>query len=181
MSKPIVNYANNVQLAIEMVKLGARTQVINSYVEGTISYERLQNLYYEVLGRGATKGQLPSSTTWYGSWRGLVQSTVFYNIYNKIEIKNEGWRMVKAYRLFLEYLNKELSVSIHAENVQYLDFNRAWFLLRLIRCGEIEVDVPCTECGLEFISIRDQPNSNFVCCLCAPPSRIISASKRIKS
>ena len=177
MNQPIINYADNVHLAVEMVKLGARTQVISSYVKG-ISYERLLDLYYEVLGRGAAKGQLPSGVTWYGSWRGLVQSTVFYNIYNKIEIKNEGWRMVKAYRLFLEYLNKELGASIHAENVQYLDFNRAWFLLRLIRCGEIEVDVPCTECGLEFITIRDKPNSNFVCCLCAPPPRI---SKRIKS
>ena len=55
--KSVVTEAKQIHLAVELIKLGARLQVLEA--ETTMSRERLLKLYKEVNGYSPPKGMLP--------------------------------------------------------------------------------------------------------------------------
>ena len=71
--------AKQIDTAVELIKLGARLQVLES--ETDLSYERLLRLYKEVAGKSPSKGQLPFSTDWFLTWQPNIHASLFLNIY----------------------------------------------------------------------------------------------------
>ena len=65
--KSLVSEARQTQLAIDLIKHGARLQLLEA--ETTLSRERLLKLYKEVRGVSPPKGMLPFSTDWFISWQ----------------------------------------------------------------------------------------------------------------
>jgi len=64
--KSLLTEMRDTQVAIELIELGARPQVLES--ETTLSRERLLKLYKEVKGVSPPKGMLPFSTDWFLTW-----------------------------------------------------------------------------------------------------------------
>ena len=96
---------HQVQLAIELIELGARLQVLETETE--LSRTRLIKLYKEVRGMSPPKGMLPFSTDWFITWLPNVHSSLFYNIYLSLKEAagcNRIDAFVKAYRLYDEQM-----------------------------------------------------------------------------
>ena len=74
----LVDEMHQVQLAIELIELGARLQVLETETE--LSRTRLIKLYKEVRGMSPPKGMLPFSADWFVTWLPNVHSSFFYNI-----------------------------------------------------------------------------------------------------
>src|SRR5262249_53331499 len=66
-NKSVVTEAKEINLAVELVQLGARLQVLEAATN--LSRERLLKLYKEVKGESPPKGMLPFSTDWFMSWQ----------------------------------------------------------------------------------------------------------------
>ncbi|MBU6492749.1 MAG: flagellar transcriptional regulator FlhC, partial [Burkholderiales bacterium] len=71
-SKSVVHEAKQIQLAIELVELGARLQMLEA--ETTLSRDRLIKLYKELKGVSPPKGMLPFSTDWFVTWLPNIHS-----------------------------------------------------------------------------------------------------------
>src|SRR5487761_2790425 len=103
--KSVVEEAQQVRTAIELIELGARLQLIQA--ETTLSRERLLKLYKEVKGESPSKGMLPYSTDWFMSWLPNIHSSLFMGIYQYL-IKNANISgveaLIKSYRLYLEQI-----------------------------------------------------------------------------
>ncbi|HUX26152.1 MAG TPA: flagellar transcriptional regulator FlhC [Burkholderiales bacterium] len=168
-NKSVVSEGNEIRLAIELIKLGARLQVLES--ETRLSRERLLKLYKEVKGESPSKGMLPFSADWFLSWQPNVHSSLFIDIHNYLLAHTElrgVHALVKSYRLYLEHVQANSLEPI-------LTITRAWTLLRFL--GSLLETVPCTRCGGNFITHRLGLNSNYVCGLCRPPSRAGKSKK----
>lgn len=162
--KSLVLEMRQVQLAIELIQLGARLQVLES--ETDLSRGRLIKLYKEIRGMSPPKGMLPFSTDWFVTWMPNIHSSLFYNIYRQLHEELDGGRMesvVRAYRLYLEQVSLD-----EAEPV--LGLTRAWTLVRFFESDMLEL-APCTGCGGQFIVHAHTPVQDFVCGICMPPSR----------
>src|ERR1041384_8126817 len=77
--KSILTEAKQIETAVELIRLGARLQVLES--ETDLSYERLLRLYKEVAGKSPSKGQLPFSTDWFMTWQPNIHASLFLNIH----------------------------------------------------------------------------------------------------
>jgi flagellar transcriptional activator FlhC len=77
--KSVVSEAQEIQLAIELINLGARLQLLESEV--SLSRERLLKLYKELKGVSPPKGMLPFSTDWFLTWQPNIHSSLFINIH----------------------------------------------------------------------------------------------------
>ncbi len=101
--KSIVREAKDIRLAMELITLGARLQMLES--ETQLSRGRLIKLYKELRGSPPPKGMLPFSTDWFMTWEQNIHSSMFYNAYRFL-LKSGGSvgveAVVKAYRLYLE-------------------------------------------------------------------------------
>lgn len=159
-----------VQLAIDLVELGARIQVLESETE--LSRSRLLRLYKEVRGDSPPRGMLPFSTDWFVTWLPNIHSSLFYNFYQQLTEDHGCDRMeafVRAYRLYLEQMKLEGSEPV-------LGLTRAWTLLRFCESEQLEL-LPCGDCGGRFIAHAHTPMQDFVCGICAPPSRAGTARR----
>lgn len=101
--KSIIKEAQDIRLAMELISLGARLQMLES--ETQISRGRLIRLYKELRGCPPPKGMLPFSTDWFMTWEQNIHASMFYNAYEFL--MNSGQCtgvdvIVKAYRLYLE-------------------------------------------------------------------------------
>lgn len=67
------------RLAIEMIGLGARLQVLESEV--ALPRARLIRLYKELCGVSPPKGMLPFSTDWFAAWRPNAHASMLLNAY----------------------------------------------------------------------------------------------------
>src|SRR5690606_1512733 len=103
--KSVVHEANEIQLAISLIELGARLQMLET--ETGLSRERLIRLYKEIKGVSPPKGMLPFSADWFMTWLPNIHSSLFYNVYRFITT-HSGLRgpraMIAAYRLYLEHV-----------------------------------------------------------------------------
>jgi flagellar transcriptional activator FlhC len=163
-NKSVVTEAKEINLAVELVQLGARLQVLEA--ETNISRERLLKLYKEVRGESPPKGMLPFSTDWFMSWQPNIHSSLFIDIYRYLT--GHGGvtgteAIVKSYRLYLEHL------QVHGLE-QVLSLTRAWSLVRFVE-AKMLTTVPCTECSGHFVVHTMDLHQDYVCGMCNVPSR----------
>ncbi|EKT62260.1 flagellar transcriptional regulator FlhC [Providencia burhodogranariea] len=169
--KSIVKEASDIRLAIELISLGARLQMLES--ETQISRGRLIRLYKELRGCPPPKGMLPFSTDWFMTWEQNIHSSMFYNAYRFLA--NTGYckgidAILKAYRLYLEQC-----IPPSGEK-PLLALTRAWTLVRFVESGMLQSS-ECHSCNGSFITYAHIPENSFICSLCQPPSRAIKKRK----
>lgn len=163
-ARSVIDDARQVKLAMELIKLGARLQVLEA--ETTLSRERLLRLYKEMQGKSPPKGMLPFSADWFMTWQPNIHASLLMNIHQFLEseAKLDGIEAVlRAYRLYLE--NLQLS-----EIEPILSFTRAWTLARYFASGMLRL-VPCKRCSGHFVGHAYDLHDNFVCGLCHVPAR----------
>ncbi|PIJ50945.1 transcriptional regulator FlhC [Erwinia sp. OLTSP20] len=168
--KSIVKEANDIQLAIELISLGARLQMLES--ETQLSRGRLIKLYKELRGCPPPKGMLPFSTDWFMTWEQNIHATMFCNAWMFLlkSGQTSGIKaIIKAYRLYLEQCPQ-------SDDGPLLALTRAWTLVRFVESGMLELS-SCKCCNGRFINHAHQPAGSFVCSLCQPPSRAVKRRK----
>ena len=162
--KSILSEARQIERAVELIKLGARLQVLESETE--LSYERLLRLYKEVAGKSPSKGQLPFSTDWFMTWQPNIHASLFLNMHeylNKVAELDEVDAIIKAYKLYLEH--------VEAQGLEpLLSITRAWRLVKFVDNVMLAM-TPCSRCGGHFVTHPHEIAKNFVCGLCNPPAR----------
>ena len=77
--KSLVDELQQLQLAVELIELGARLQVLETETE--ISRARLVKLYKEVRGVSPPKGMLPFSTDWFMTWQPILHASLCHGFY----------------------------------------------------------------------------------------------------
>jgi flagellar transcriptional activator FlhC len=163
-NKSVVTEAREIQIAVELINLGARLQVLQE--ETRVSRERLLKLYKEVKNESPAKGMLPYSTDWFMSWLPNIHSSLFMDIYQYL-VKNTSVSgveaLIKSYRLYLE----QVEVS---QGEPTLSITRAWFLVRFFDAEMLQL-TECKECGGHFVVHTHELTKNYVCGICRPPSR----------
>jgi flagellar transcriptional activator FlhC len=163
-AKSVVTEAKQIQLAIELIKLGARLQVLET--ETSLSRERLLNLYKEVNGYSPPKGMLPYSTDWFVTWMPNIHASIFMDILKYLNTHGSARgieAVIKAYRLYLEHCQVN-------EMEPVLELTRAWTLMRFCNSDMLRT-VPCRKCGGHFVAHSYDLHKHFVCGLCHVPSR----------
>jgi len=164
----ILREGDDIALAIKMIGLGARLQVLES--ETSLSHDRLSRLYREIRGCSAPKGMLPFSVDWFTSWRNNVHSSVFYSIYDFLLTRtpaNGISALIKAYELYREHEEAKQN------DEPVLSFTRAWMLLRFFKNDMLQMTA-CIHCASEFVTLTHIITHDFVCPMCKPPARIVS-------
>lgn len=158
-TKSVSGEAREVGHAIELIRLGARLQVLESEI--ALPRERLLRLYKEVAGTSPAGGMLPFSTEWFTSWQPNIHSSLFYNLHSRLA-KIAGLSrvevLIRAYRLYVEQTSA-------AGCPQTLTITRAWRLLAFVEAGMLDA-VACRECSGRFVVHKYEPASAFVCGLC---------------
>lgn len=162
--KSVVREAQEIHLAIDLIKLGARLQFLEA--ETSLSRDRLIKLYKEIRGGSPPKGLLPFSTDWFMTWLANIHASMFYNIYRFMLKQGECTRIaaiIKSYRLYTEQVSLQGGEPV-------LDFTRAWTLVRFFDSDMLQLS-GCTRCTGLFVAHAHDSQSNYVCVLCRPPSR----------
>nr|WP_314268163.1 flagellar transcriptional regulator FlhC [uncultured Moellerella sp.] len=170
--KSIIQEAKDITLAIDLITLGARLQMLET--ETQISRGRLIKLYKEIKGYPPPKGMLPFSTDWFITWEHNIHSSMFYNIYYYLtKSANETGIMavIKAYRLYLE------QCPVEEGEEPILGLTRAWTLIRFIDSNLLQLSA-CRCCKGHFVTYAHQPINSFICSLCQPPSRAMKKRKQ---
>jgi flagellar transcriptional activator FlhC len=164
--KSVITESQEIQLAIELINLGARLQLLES--ETSLSRERLLKLYKELKGVSPPKGMLPFSTDWFITWQPNIHSSLFINIHKYLVeyAKISGIEAVmKAYKLYLEQAGQ---VADGDESV--LSLTRAWTLVRFFE-SKMLTTTPCSKCRGHFVVHRLDLHQDYLCGLCHMPSR----------
>lgn len=163
--KSVVTEAQEIRLAIELINLGARLQLLES--ETSLSRERLLKLYKELKGVSPPKGMLPFSTDWFITWQPNIHSSLYINIYKYLvdHARISGIEAImKAYKLYLE------QVGLHKEEEPVLSLTRAWTLVRFFESRMLQTAC-CGECGGHFVVHQLDLHDHYTCGLCHMPSR----------
>jgi len=163
-NKSVLAEAEDIQRAVEMIRLGARMQMLES--ETQLSRERLLKLYKEVRGVSPPKGMLPFSTDWFITWQPNVHSSLFMSFYRFMK-DTAGLpdlnAIVKAFRLYLDHIDTE-------DMEEVLSLTRAWTLVRFFDADLLQ-QATCTCCGGNYVAHAYDPTHEYVCGLCNMPSR----------
>ena len=170
-SKSVVSDAEQVQLAAELARLGARLQVLET--ETNLSRERLLRLYKEVRGESPPKGMLPFSTDWFMSWMPNIHASIFTNIhaYMVNHTQARGIRaVICAYKLYLEHVEVN-------ELEKVLSFTRAWSLARFFEAKLLDT-ATCKSCGGKYVVHAMDLTKDYECGLCNVPSRAGKTKKK---
>jgi flagellar transcriptional activator FlhC len=170
--KSIIDEAEQLQLAIELIKLGARLQLLESQTD--LSRERLTKLYKEMRGSSPPKGMLPFSTDWFLTWQPNIHSSLFLNIYNFLKI-NAGLSgiqaLIKSYQLYLEQYHSIEKADDHPiSDEPVLSLIRAWTLIRFVDQKLLKTE-SCSCCKGKFIVDVYDLHEDYLCNLCHVPSR----------
>ena len=169
--KSIVQEARDIQLAMELITLGARLQMLES--ETQLSRGRLIKLYKELRGSPPPKGMLPFSTDWFMTWEQNIHASMFCNAWQyllKTGLCSGVDAVIKAYKLYLEQCPQQ------NDDGPLLALTRAWTLVRFVESGMLELS-RCNCCDGNFITHAHQPAGSFACSLCQPPSRAVKRRK----
>jgi flagellar transcriptional activator FlhC len=162
--RSVVTEGQEIQLATELVKLGARLQVLEA--ETGLSRERLLKLYKEIKGESPPKGMLPFSADWFLTWQPNIHASLFLDIHRYLTQRTALTginAVVKAYRLYLEH------IAAHGLD-HVLSFTRAWTLVRYVEADMLRT-TPCTRCNGQFVVHTHDLYDGYVCGCCQPPSR----------
>jgi len=163
-NKSVIEEAEDIQRAAEMVRLGARMQMLEA--ETKLSRERLLKIYKEVRGVSPPKGMLPFSTDWFITWQPNVHSSLFMGLFEFFR-SSAGLKgldaILKAYHLYLDQIEAEAMEPV-------LSLTRAWTLVRFFDADLLQL-ASCKSCGGHFVAHAYDPTHDFVCGLCNMPSR----------
>ena len=163
--KSVVTEARDIQLAMRLIHLGARLQILET--ETSLSRERLLKLYKELKGVSPPKGMLPYSADWFLTWQPNIHSSIFMNIYHFMlkhaEISGID-AILKAYELYLE------QVQTGRDDEPVVSLTRAWTLVRFFESKILQLS-PCQKCGGHYVVNSLDLLDNYVCGLCHVPSR----------
>ncbi|HEY9573867.1 MAG TPA: flagellar transcriptional regulator FlhC [Pusillimonas sp.] len=168
-TKSVAREAEEILLATEMIRLGARLQVLQA--ETSLSYDRLARLYREVKGCSPPKGMLPFSVDWFMTWLPNIHSSVFYSVYKYMDTYTPAKKaraLVEGYKLYLEQSSTGRPADSKEEPV--LSFTRAWMLVRFFDSNMVQLS-HCTRCKGGFVAHAHDPQNDFVCAICRPPPR----------
>ncbi|MER1941683.1 flagellar transcriptional regulator FlhC [Castellaniella sp. FW104-16D08] len=180
-SKSVSREADDILLATDMIRLGARLQVLQA--ETSLSYDRLARLYREVKGASPPKGMLPFSVDWFMTWLPNIHSSLFYNTYRYLDTftpARKAYALVQAYRLYLEQSSAGLQPGEPLPDEPVLSFTRAWMLVRFFESGLVQLSC-CQQCRGQFVAHAHDPEAGFVCAVCKPPPRAGKTSARRKA
>jgi flagellar transcriptional activator FlhC len=163
--KSVVSEAQEIRLAIELIQLGARLQLLESEV--SLSRERLIKLYKELKGMSPPKGMLPFSTDWFLTWQPNIHASLYINIYRFL-VEHAGASgieaVMKAYKLYLEQMPPE------AGEEPLLSLTRAWTLVRFFQGNMLQL-AGCCKCQGKYVVNALDLNADYQCGLCNMPSR----------
>ena len=163
--KSVMLEVQEIQMAIELIKLGARLQLLET--ETSLSRERLLKLYKEIKGVSPAKGMLPFSTDWFITWQPNIHSSLFINIH-KYLLEHAGISgveaVMKAYKLYLE------QVGVEPGSEPVLSLTRAWTLVRFFE-SKMLTTACCNKCGGDFVVHNLDLHTDYTCGLCHMPSR----------
>lgn len=163
-NKSVILEARDIRLAIELIELGARLQLLEA--ETKLSRERLLKLYKEVKGESPPKGMLPFSTDWFMTWQPNIHASLFMAYFKFFEknTKLKGLELIiKAYRMYLEQVKRGGMDTV-------LSLTRAWTMVRFFEANMLQM-ATCKECGGEFVTHAFDPTKGYVCGLCHMPAR----------
>ncbi|HEY3433930.1 MAG TPA: flagellar transcriptional regulator FlhC [Rhodocyclaceae bacterium] len=163
-NKSVILEARDIRLAIELIELGARLQLLEA--ETKLSRERLLKLYKEVKGESPPKGMLPFSTDWFMTWQPNIHASLFMAYFKFFEknTKLKGLELIiKAYRMYLEQIKRGGMDTV-------LSLTRAWTMVRFFEANMLQM-ATCKECGGEFVTHAFDPTKGYVCGLCHMPAR----------
>ena len=163
-NKSVISEARDIGLAIELIKLGARLQLLEA--ETKLSRERLLKLYKEVRGESPPKGMLPFSTDWFMTWQPNVHASLFMAYFRFFE-KHTRLRglelIIKSYRMYRDQIRLSGMEEV-------LSLTRAWTMVRFFDAHMLQM-ATCKECGGEFVTHAHEPTKGYVCGLCHMPAR----------
>lgn len=162
---------HQVQLAMELIELGARLQVLET--ETDLSRTCLTKLYKELRGKSPPKGMLPFSTDWFITWLPNIHASLFLNILQRLREDYGCERIdafVRAYRLYQE----QVQIS---DQETVLGLTRAWTLMRFFENDLLQLK-GCSRCGGQFVVHAYAPSQDYVCGICHPPSRAGKTMRR---
>lgn len=172
-AKSVVSEAHEIQVATELIELGARLQLLEAEVN--LSREKLLKLYKEVRGESPPKGMLPFSTEWFMTWQPNVHASLFMAFYRFL-MGNTAARglpaIVKAYKLYLEQVQLNSLEKV-------LSLTRAWTLVRFFDANMLQL-APCCTCGGKFVAHAFDPTANYRCGLCNVPARAGKTRRAVK-
>lgn len=163
-ARSVVQDAIDTQRAIEMIRMGARMQMLEA--ETGLSRERLLRLYKEVRGESPPKGMLPFSTDWFMSWQQNIHASLYLGFHDFLcaNAELEGLAAVlAAFRMYLDHCEQHQLEVI-------LSLTRAWTLHRFLDAKMLQRST-CTRCGGRFVAHAFEPTHDYVCGLCHMPSR----------
>lgn len=163
-TRSIVEEAREIQLATELIRLGARLQLLEAEIR--LSREKLLKLYKEVKGASPPKGMLPFSTDWFMTWQPNIHASLFMSLHRFLQknTRTQGLEaIVKAYKMYLDRLELEGAESV-------LSLTRAWTLVRFFDAGMLAL-AGCGKCGGQFVAHAYDLKDHFVCGLCNVPAR----------
>lgn len=163
-SESILQELDDTRLAVELISLGARMQLLEHAVG--LSRGKMTRLYRELRGMPPPKGMLPFSSDWFMNWEHNVHSSLFCNIFDSIK-KQAPYEssikiLIQAYRAYLKY----------ADTTETLSLTRAWILRRFVDSGILSY-THCCKCGGKFITHAGEPVHGYQCVMCHPPSRAV--------
>ncbi|WP_041657432.1 flagellar transcriptional regulator FlhC [Azoarcus sp. KH32C] len=173
-NKSIIEEAEDIQRAAEMVRLGARMQMLEA--ETKLSRERLLKIYKEIRGMSPPKGMLPFSTDWFMTWQPNVHASLFMAFFSFFQTQTalKGLESIlKAYHLYLDHIEAEDTEPV-------LSLTRAWTLVRFFDADLLQL-APCKTCGGKFVAHAYDPTHEFVCGLCNMPSRAGKTKRAAKA
>lgn len=162
--KSLVDEAAQIQLAVDLINLDARLQVLES--ETQLSRERLIRLYKELKHKSPPKGMLPFSTDWFMTWQPNIHSSLFMNIYDsyiKASDMDDAEALVKAFQMYREQI-----ASLGLPEV--LSLTRAWRLTKFFDAGMLTT-TPCKTCDGRYVVHTYELVDGYECGLCNMPSR----------
>ncbi|ECA5827009.1 flagellar transcriptional regulator FlhC [Salmonella enterica subsp. enterica serovar Newport] len=163
-SESILQELEDTRLAVELISLGARMQLLEHAVG--LSRGKMTRLYRELRGMPPPKGMLPFSSDWFMNWEHNVHSSLFCNIFDSIKKQAPDESSIKiliqAYRACLKY----------ADTTETLSLTRAWILRRFVDSGILSY-THCCKCGGKFITHAGEPVHGYQCAMCHPPSRAV--------
>ena len=170
--KSIVGETEQLQLAIQLINLGARLQLLESHT--SLSRERLTKLYKELKGISPPKGMLPFSTDWFLTWQPNIHASLFLNIYTFLK-ENTGvtgiQALIKSYQLYLEQYHVIEQTDDHPiSDEPVISLIRAWTLVRFVEQKLLKTET-CSCCKGKFVVDVYDLHEEYECNLCNVPSR----------
>ncbi len=173
--KSLVTEARDIRLAIELIHLGARLQLLE--LETSLSRERLLKLYKELKGVSPPKGMLPFSTDWFITWQPNIHASLYINIYlyliQHAHVKDIE-AVMKAYQLYLEQMPPEPGCEA------LMSLTRAWTLVRFFD-SKMLTTMRCKKCCGKFVTHTFDLSLGYHCGLCKMPSRAGKKNKAVEA